>query len=231
MRNFIFVFIFCSLVNSAHAFDRISFSSAAGNHEQQVSLDGSRFWRIGETKLWLGAGIRGTSQWSSDQSFKTAPSLLTTGQEGPQIIFLSDKKKNIDDLRVQSSQVTSLNAVFQILYQWSDNWGFGTNIDIIGGSFGKKQKARYKPKSDDASFADEVSARPTPFNLLLISDNDRGSLNSEFYALRNLGGGWGLKIAANFAFTEYTTTSRLRKNNDRFRRKTLLPSLGITRDF
>lgn len=223
--------IFLTMTSFASAFDRLALSSSAGNNEQQLALDATRFWRISDTKLWIGFGIRGTSQWSSDHGYKTAPALLTTGQEGPQVIFLADKKDNIDDLRVGTSQVTSLNAMVQFLYQWSDNWGFGTNIDVIGGSFGKKQKAKYNPKKDDASFPDEVSARPTPFNLLLISENDRGSLNSEFYAIRNLGNGWGLKIAANFAFTEYTTTQKLRKNNDRFRRKSLLPSLGVTRDF
>lgn len=223
--------LFCILSSEGRAFDRFSLSTSALKHEQQLAIDATRFWRISSSKFWLGLGIRGTSQWGSDQGYKTAPALLTTGQEGPQVILLADKKDNIDDLRLQTSQVTSINAMVQFLYQWSDTWGFGTNIDVIGGSFGKKQKARYTPKKDDASYPDEVSARPTPFNLLLVSENDRGSLNSEFYALKNLGSGWGLKLAANFSFTEYTTTSKLRKSNDRFRRKTLLPSIGITRDF
>lgn len=76
-----------------------------------------------------------------------------------------------------------------------------------------------------------MSARPTPLNILLVSDNDRGSLNSEFYARQDIGGGWGVKYALNFAFTEYTATQRLRKNNDRFRHKALLPSFGLTKDF
>jgi hypothetical protein len=225
------IIVLATISFSAAAFDRLALSSSAGNNEQQLAVDATRFWRISSSKFWFGLGIRGTSQWNSDQGYKTAPALLTTGQEGPQVIFLSDKKDNIDDLRLQTSQVTSINAMVQFLYQWSDTWGFGTNIDVMGGSFGKKQKARYSPKKDDGSYPDEVSARPTPFNLLLVSENDRGSLNSEFYAVRNLGSGWGLKLAANFSFTEYTTKTKLRKNNDRFRRKTLLPSIGLTRDF
>lgn len=219
------------LTTQSHAFDRLSVSTAAGSREQQLSLDYSRFWKIGSSRFHVGVGIRGTSQWASDLGLKTAPALLTTGQEGPQVIFLSDKKKNIDELRLSSTQVTSINTVFQIFFDWTEKWGAGTNIDVFGASFGKKQRGRYNPKSDDASFPDEVSARPTPFNLLLVSENDRGSLNSEFYVRRNLGNNWGLKIAANFAFTEYTTTKKLRKNNDRFRHKSLLPSIGLTRDF
>lgn len=229
--NLLIAFALFLLPLTSFAFDRFAISTSAGNNEQQLAIDTTRFWRINGSNFWIGAGLRGTSMWSSDQNYKTAPALLTTGQEGPQVIFLEDKKDNIDDLRVSTSQVVSINAMVQILYQWNENWAFGTNIDVIGGSFGKKSRAKYDPKKDDNQYPDEVSARPTPFNLLLISENDRGSLNSEVYALKNLGAGWGLKLAANFSFTEYTTTKKLRKNNDRFRRKTLLPSIGLTRDF
>lgn len=219
------------LTANAYAFDRLSFATSAGTREQQVALDVSRFWQVGSSRLWLGAGVRGTSQSGADQGFQTAPALLTSGQEGPQVLFQTNKKENIDDLRFRRYQVTSLNAVFQILYELSEQWSVGTNIDVVGGSFGARQKGSYHPKKDASSYPGQVNARPTPLNLLLISDNDRGSLNSEFYARRNLGGGWGLKLAANFAFTEYTADQRLRKGNDRFRHKSLLPSLGITRDF
>ncbi|MBY0517275.1 MAG: hypothetical protein K2P81_10220 [Bacteriovoracaceae bacterium] len=219
------------MISQSWAFDRVSVMTSAGHHEQQLAADVARFWRIGDSKFMWGVGVRGTSQWASDTGFTTAPSLLTTGQEGPHTIFLSDKKENIDDLRIQTSQVTSINIAAHLLYVHSSIWSFGTNIDVIGGSFGKRVKAKYTPKSDASSYPSDVSARPTPLNLLLISDNDHGSLNSEFYARQDIGGGWGLKYALNFVFSEYTTTQRLRKNNDRFRHKALLPSFGVTRDF
>ena len=219
---------FCS---SAFAFDRFSFATATANNEQHISSDISRFWNIGDSRFFLGTGIRGAAYWGSNQEYKTAPALLTTGQEGPQVIFLSDKKDNIDILRPQSSQVSSINLVVHLLFQLNKNWEFGTNIDVIGGSFGKKQKAKYNPVRDDQLYSNTVEASPTPFNALLISENDRGSLNSEFYALKKIGSGWGIKFIANYSFTEYTTTSKLRNKNDRFRRKTLLPSIGLTRDF
>lgn len=224
-------FLFLLISTQAWSLDRFSFMTSAGHHEQQISAEVARFWSIGSSKFMWGLGVRGTSQWSNDQGYKTAPSLLTTGQEGPQTIFLSDKKENIDDLRIQNSQITSINIDVHLLYVYSPVWSFGTNIDIIGGSFGKKVKAQYTPKSDENSYPDEVSARPTPLNLLLVSDNDKGSLNSEFYARQDIGGSWGLKYALNFAFSEYTTTQRLRKDNDRFRHKSLLPSIGLTKDF
>ena len=229
MRFLFIVFMFNAA--GAMAFDRLSLSTAAGRNQQQLSADASRFWQVGQSRLWLGTGVRATSQWGSSQNFQTAPARLTTGQSGPQVLFLENKDENIDDLRLGSSQVTSVNLVFQLLYQLNEDWGFGTNIDVIGGSFGKRQTGSYTPKSDSASYPNQVSARPSPFNLLLISDNDLGSLNSELYAHKNLGNGWGFKVAANFAFAEYKTSQKLRNDNDRFRKKALLPSIGITKDF
>lgn len=228
-----YLVLLCSLLFSlcGLAFDRVSFATSAGTREQQMSLDAARFWQVASSKFFIGLGLRGTSQWSVGQTYTTAPALITTGQEGPQVIFLEDKKNNIDELTLNNSQVTSLNIAFHLLYQFNDTWSFGTNIDLIGGSFGKSHKAKYNPHADDASYPDTVTARPSPFNLLLISDNDIGYLNSEFYVRKSLGKNWGIKAGANFAFTEYTTKQKLRKGNDRFRHKSLLPTIGLTRDF
>lgn len=226
------VFLFLIISSSwAENFNRFAVTTGGLTREQQLALDVSRFWRISDTKFYLGTGIRFTSQWSEGQTFKTAPASLTRGQSGIGAIFRPEKKKNIDELSMGHSQVMSLNVLAQVLYQWSEKWAFGANIDIIGASFGQLRKGRYNPKSDDQNWADEVSARPTPFNLLLGDDNDRGSLNSELYVHYNFEGGWGAKFGVVHAFTEYTTTQKLRNNNDRFRRKNYLPTLGLTRIF
>ncbi len=216
---------------NSYAIDQFSVNTAAGSNEQQISADVSRLWNISGTRLYLGTGIRATSQWSSGQTFKTAPANLTTGHEGPQVIFSPDKKDKIDDLTLKNSQVTSINLAFYILYQYSEKWGFGTNVDVVGGSFGKTTYGNYNPRSDDSSYPSTVTARPSGFNLLLISDNDFGSLNSEFFVKRRLDQFWSLKFGANFAFSEYKTSRTLRNGNDRFRHKSLLPTLGLTRVF
>ena len=77
-----------------------------------------------------------------------------------------------------------------------------------------------------------MSAHPTPFNVLLISDNDRGTLNSELYANYFLNEKWGLKLAGQFLFTEYTTQYEIQQYpeaNDRFRNKSLLLAIGVVR--
>ena len=47
------------------------------------------------------------------------------------------------------------------------------NLDAVGVTFGGKQNAFYNNKT--------VPAKLTTINLLLISDSDKGSLNSEWY--------------------------------------------------
>jgi hypothetical protein len=74
--------------------------------------------------------------------------------------------------------------------------------------------------------------KPTAFNVLLISDNDHGTLNSELYAKYYFNEDWGIKIGAQFLFTEYTTDTEVQQfpePNDRFRNKSLMLAIGVIR--
>jgi hypothetical protein len=213
------------------SFDRLAFTFGGASHEQQLAVDSSRFWQISDSKFYFGTGLRLTSQWSTGHTFRTAPASLTRGESGIGAIFKPEKKSNIDELGMGHSQVTSLNVLVQILYRWKEKWSIGANIDLIGASFGKLRRGGFNPKKEDGSWPEEVSARPTPFNLLLGDDNDRGSINSEVYVHRTLDQNWGVKLGVVHAFSEYTTTRKLRNNNDRFRKKNYLPTLGLTRVF
>lgn len=216
---------------SSLAFDRVGFTVGGASDEQQIAIDGSKFWRLGDSKFYLGTGVRLTSQWSNGQTFKTAPAELTRGENGLGSIFNQEKKSNIDELTLGHSHITSLNILFQILYQFDDLWSVGFNIDVIGYSYGERRKGRYNPYSEDGQWPDKVSARPSEFNLLLGGDNDRGSLNSELYVLRKVSENWAAKLGVVHAFTEYETKQRLRNDNDRFRKKNYLPTVGIVRIF
>ena len=72
------------------------------------------------------------------------------------------------------------------------------------------------------------TAAPTSFDLLLVSDNDIGALNSELYFRYWFKPKWAIKAGASFAFTEYTTENKLRLENDRWRNKSLMGMIGIT---
>jgi hypothetical protein len=75
---------------------------------------------------------------------------------------------------------------------------------------------------------------PTSFNGLGIGDNDHGSLNSEFYARYFFKDLWAVKIGFQYLFTEYTTNTNVQQFpelNDRFRNKSSMISIGVTRQF
>ena len=131
---------------------------------------------------------------------------------------------------VKSPQVNSLNLFIDLSYTFNAKWRAGFNIDAIGFSFGSSRQANYI----NGSTGKITQASPTPFNVLLVSDNDRGSLNSELYVNYFINATWGLKAGAQFLFTEYTTITKVQvypEENDRFRNKSLLFCLGVTRRF
>ena len=201
---------------------------AAGNYQGSFSLSYLHDWKLGtRRKLGLGIGGRFTSYFGQNQYYVTAPAKLTSGSTGPGAIFQDDIEKNIDTLLVQSPQVNSLNLFINIDYSFSSKFVVGFNIDAIGFSFGGNRQGNYI----NGSSGKITDAAPTPFNVLLVSDNDRGSLNSEFYGKYSINNKWGLKAGVQFLFTEYTTTTKVQtypEENDRFRNKSLLFCLGIT---
>ena len=109
----------------------------------------------------------------------------------------------------------------------------GFNIDAIGFSFGAEKKANIISSVYDPGQARIQLASPTTFNLLLTSDNDYGSLNSEFYLRYWIDEKIGLRLGYTFLFTEYTTNQKLsfdngRILNDRYRLKSSMLMLGVT---
>ena len=134
---------------------------------------------------------------------------------------------NIDSIKYASTQVNSFNLSINIQYTTKEKIDIGFNIDAIGFSFGKKETGEYIAYQSTSNNTIQ-SAKPTPFNLLLVSDNDLGSLNSELFIRYWLSPKWGLRAGASFLFTEYTTDNKLRLENDRWRNKALLGMIGVT---
>ncbi len=185
-------------------------------------------WKVGKKqKLGIGLGGRLTTYLAANQYYVTAPAELTSESTSPFIIFKDNITANMDTFLVKSPQVNSINLSINITYPITPKLTTGFNIDAIGFSFGGKQAGNYI----NGLAGKMVNASPTHFNALLISDNDRGSLNSEFYLRYALNDAWGLKFGAQFLFTEYTTDSKVQVypvENDRFRNKSLLLCFGVS---
>lgn len=210
---------FTAFAQDARTINYADFTGAIGSNQGSVSVDYFHLWKLGKSKkLEVGLGGRLTSYFGSSQYHSSAPASLA-----------ADESKS-DSLLLQSSQVNAINLAINLGYRLSGKFGLGFNIDALGLSFGGKQNGSYI----NGNQGQATSAKPTAFNILLIGNNDQGSLNSEFYVRYFIKEKLAIKLAYQYLFTEYTTETEIQQLpevNDRFRNKSSLFSLGITKQF
>jgi hypothetical protein len=175
----------------------------------------------------LGYGLRFTAQGSKNLYYVTAPAILTSKQTGPQVLFSPIYYENVDTFYVFRSQNNLINISINMQYTIKRKIDIGFNIDAVGISFGRSTTGKYMAYQSPEN-GSQQTARPTTYNLLLVSDNDIGALNSELYLRYWINPKWAIKCGATFLFTEYTTNNRLRLDNDRWRNKALMGLAGIT---
>jgi hypothetical protein len=230
VKNSLFVvvyfFVQATAFSQSNSADYIGGTLAFGDGHTGFSFAYWHNWHVGKRKkIELGAGLRATSFFGSDIYYATAPAKLTSGSTGPGVLFKENIDANIDSLLIGSPSLGALNVMINIGYRFNEKWAVGFNIDAIGFSFGSKKGATYVNGNTVAASEGE----PTDFNLLLVSDNDKGTLNSELYVQYSLSSRWRLRGAAQFLFTEYTTATKVQQfpePNDRFRDKALMFSVG-----
>jgi len=229
MKRFVLIGLLSTIFLEAFPqINELNFTSAVGNSQGSLSALVQHDWELWKKKKFaVGVGARFTSYFGANQYYTTAPAELTSGSTGPFVIFKEDIEENIDSLLIQSPQVNSFNLLINLRYKFNEKLMIGFNIDAIGFSFGAGKNGNYINGSQGSM----ENAKPTSFNILLISDNDRGSLNSELYGKYYWNENWGVKLAAQFLFTEYTTDTEVQQfpePNDRFRNKSLLIAAGVT---
>jgi hypothetical protein len=212
----------------------VSLSTAFGSNQFTIASQYQYLWQLGKKhKFGIGTGVRLTNNFGNLNYYTTAPAKLTSGKSGPAVFFADDLLQNIDSVYFKNTQVNSLNITVNFTYQITPKILVGFNIDAIGFSFGGSKKGTYFP---NVGVGTDVTAKPTSFNLLLVSDNDLGSLNSEFYGKYDFNNKWGAKLGFQFLFTEYTTSTKIQttpdgQKNDRFRNKSSQISLGASYNF
>jgi hypothetical protein len=196
-----------------HNFD-LGLSSNGSHHAGALSW--VKFHSIIKKRTFkIGYGARLNSQFGSDLNYITAPANLT------------GKLENIDTFFVSSPQNNSFNLSINLQYTIKNIFDIGFNIDAVGASFGSSVNGKYISNQSDMNNTKQT-ASPTKINLLLVGDNDIGMLNSEFYLRYWLTNKIAIRGGASFMFTEYTTTSKLRLNNNRWRHKAMQGLIGIT---
>lgn len=217
--SFILLLSIKSFSQKAGSVNYANLTGAIGNNQGSVSVDYFHLWKVGKAKkIEVGLGGRFTSYFGSSQYYSSAPASLA-----------ADESKS-DSLLLQTAQVNALNLAINIGYSVSNKFGLGFNIDAIGFSFGAVQSGSYL----NGNQGQVTSAKPTSFNILLIGNNDQGSLNSEFYVRYFFKEKLAVKLGYQYLFTEYTTETQIQQlpvANDRFRNKASLLSVGITKQF
>lgn len=182
-----------------------------------------------DSKFRIGYGVRFNAYSGSNKDYITAPAELTSGKTGPGVFFSENIIENLDTFTVGNSQHNSLNAAIYLEYDITEKWGIGFNIDALGIGFGKETSGIVSSLNGSNLTVVDEKATPTALNLLLISDNDIGMLNSELYITYNINNKLAINGGFTFLFTEYTTSNpiAINQNNDRFRHKTLLGLLSV----
>jgi hypothetical protein len=194
-----------------------------------TALSWSKLHEVGKKgKFTIGYGVRFTSAFYSNQDFVTAPAKLTSGVANPTAMFKDNILENFDTLHIHKGNVNMLNASIYLQYKLTPKLEVGFNIDALGFSFGGKKSGTYTSNIYTAGKVTTHTAKPTAFNILLISDNDIGSLNSELYARYWLTPKIAVRAGATFIFKEYTTDKKLSLDNDRFRNKSWQALLAVT---
>lgn len=199
--------------------------------EQLFALSLSKTHAVGKKKkILLGYGLRYNMYLGVDKNYVTAPAELTSGKTGPVVFFTENITENMDSFVVNRSLHHGFNSVIYIGYRFNDNWSALFNIDAFGFTVGPKVEGDLVSDKKPPSSASRFLAKPTKYNLLLISDNDIGLLNSELYLQYKNPQGYGFRFGASFLFTEYNTTSQVTYNfdNDRFRKKSLMGMVAVT---
>ena len=192
---------------------------AIGSSVGSISASGFQNFGIGsKKKFYVGTGVRFTTFFGSNVNFTTAPADLTSDD------------KNVDTLLAPSPGVNSLNLTINLGYKISEKFDVGFNIDAICISFGPTGSPSYIRNGKSV----QSSASPTSPNILLVGDNDKGSLNSHLFVRYKLSDHLGLKVAYQFLFNELTTTTKIQTSpsaNDRFRAKSTMVYVGLNYNF
>lgn len=216
MKKFVLAAIMVILSTSlwSQTATHVRLATGMAANEWSGSIDGGRMHLLGKKqRLLLGYGLRYTHFRGSNVNYITAPAALTT----------QDK---FDTLSLVSSSVNSLNAYVQLGYQFLPKWAITFDIDVIGASFGAERNGPFV-SSEDAQFNGLQRASPTALNVLLVGDNDRGSLNSNFSLRYTVNENWQIQSGMTYLFTEFTTNQNLTDSNSRFRRKSTHFMLGL----
>jgi hypothetical protein len=213
----------------------IDVAVSAGSKTFSGALSWSRVHLVTKKlpRLKIGYGVRFTTFIAANKFYATAPAKFTSPVQNLGTIFSRTIAGNIDTITTATATTNSVNAAIYIQYSIISKLEAGFNIDAVGFSTGSKKEFNVISSTFDPNQSPVQQGSPTRLNLLLTSDNDIGSLNSEFYVRYWANKTIGIKAGYTFLFSEYELDRKLsfdggRISNDRYRYKASMIMLGLT---
>ncbi len=187
-----------------------------------ISAGYYRDWKLSSSnkvfkKFYLGTGLRFNGFSAKNVYFTSAPSGLYNTNES-------------DSILAPAPAIYAINALLNIGYQFTSKLEIGFDIDVFGFSFGPNGSPTFISNGQQQL----AKVNPTPFNLLLVNTNNRGSLLSNIYIRYNISNRWGARISYQKSYVEIKTEQVLQttpERNDRFRYVSRLFGLGVSYHF
>ena len=201
---------------------------AAKNAIFAPSLSFEKNYGLGSKKKFsIGWGVRANAVFGGAGNYITAPALLTSGKRSLVAFFTEYKNDKLDTLDLKKTGIVAFNSKIVLQYRFKKS-DLGFNIDVFGVTFGGNQSGIFRASDSKSLNKTQQTAKPAPFNLLLISDSDRGSLNSELYYRYWIKKNAALRVGLSFQFVEYKASKILTYENDRYRIKPLMPFIAYS---
>ena len=201
---------------------RVNGGASIGAGAAMFSIGAEREFDVISKKFHVNPGLRLNVFNGNDLEYITAPSEYTVNDD------------EVDTLTQFSVQNNFANLYVRLGYDITEKLSLSFDIDVVGLSFGSESDSKSfgpgEARQSQGTPASQVQvSSPTTFNLLLVGDNDLGSLNSTLSLSYDATKRLGVDLGAGLVFTEYTTDNMIGYDgNDRFRNKNMMGYLGVS---
>ncbi len=202
---------------------RVNAGASLGAGAAMFTLGAEREFNVLSNKFHINPGVRISVFNGNNLEYTTAPAKYTVNDD------------QVDTITQYSVQNNFANLYVRLGYVFTERISLSFDIDVVGISFGGESdyKSFGPGKASQANGPvpanQSVISSPTSVNVLLIGDNDLGSLNSTLNLTYNVTQRLGMDLGVGLVFTEYTSEDKIGYDgNDRFRNKNMMGYLGVS---
>jgi hypothetical protein len=224
MKKILFTLLVLGAAFSSSAQYRVNAGAGIGAGATMFSLGVEREFNVISDKFHINPGVRLNVYNGKDLDYITAPAKYTVNDD------------QVDTLTFKTVQNNFANLYVRLGYDFTEKFSVSFDIDVVGVSFGSEQNGNIFSAGKELTanpptggIAATGDSKPTGLNVLLVGDNDLGSLNSTLNVSYDVTKRLGVDLGVGLVFTEYTTTNGIGYDgNDRFRNKNLMGYIGVS---